>query len=224
MKDALKTFKELWKNPKTHAVMVLALWFIFIGILSIFLMSMNSSNKTITRSEKVSEDLENNSLEKITSYEFTYNLGNIQLNGLWYRGKYLLYLDNNKYYKNDILYKITESIEVSKEPELLKIDNNMINSLIKNIDPIKNNEYESYYVPLAKFINVYENVDSTDYSYNITINLYKQEKVNKITIDLTNYYKVKGMTSDNYILTIKYFNINKINDFTQEYDSMIGVK
>ena len=225
MKEYLKVVKELWKNPKTHAIMVLALWLLFIGIVIIVLnfQTSSSSNNTQTTDSTFDKSVSKIDFNNMKSYEFSYNTIDASLNGVYYDGKYLLYLDNNKYYKNNTLYKIGQTISVVEEPGLLKIDSKFIYNLIKDINPITNNEYDSYLVPLVNFIKDFEKTNVVDYnlsSYNIIINVYE----NKIIIDLTNYYKAKGVNTESYVLTINYYNINNISDFTKEYDLMIGVK
>lgn len=227
-KTKFETLKELWKNPKTHNIIVLIFWFIFIGGVILFfkISSAFSTNDSTNQTTETVDPLEN--YNEMTSYEFTYIANNLSLNGISYEDKYLLYLDNQKYYKSDSLYKIGENIEISEEPEILKLNNTMIYNLIKDITAITNAEYDSYLVPLISFINTYEGITVEDYSltaYNIIINVYTEDEVvNKITVDLTSYYNYKEINIDSYILTINYYNINNISDFTQEYDEMIGVK
>ena len=227
-KSKFQILKELWQNPKTHAMVVLGLWLIFIGGLILFL-----KISSIISMETPSNQLENNidplkQFNDMKSYEFNYMSNDLSLNGTVYEDKYLLYLDNQRYYKNKSLYKISNNIENSNEPEILKLNNKMIYSLIKDISPISNEQYDSYLVPLINFIDTYEGITTNDYnlsSYNIVINVYKKDDIiNKVVIDLTNYYKYKGANIDNYILTINYYNIDNISDFTKEYDEMIGVK
>lgn len=227
-KNKLEIIKELWQNPKTHAIIVLGLWLVFIAILILFL-KISSILGTDTNDNKQVNTLNPlESFNEMTSYEFNYTASDLSLNGLFYKDKYLLYLNNQKYYKNNDLYKIGETIEKAVEPEILKLDNKMIYSLIKDVTPINNTDYDSYLIPLVTFISTYENQTVNDYNlstYNVVINTYKNnDVVNKITIDLTNYYKYKGINTDSYILTINYYNINNISDFTKEYDEMIGVK
>ncbi len=220
-------FKELWNNPKTHAIIVLGLWFLFIGAVILFLKISSIASSSTENNQTVQTD-PLTSFNEMQSYEFNYTASDLSLNGLVYDDKYLLYLDNQKYYKNNTLYKIGETIENSDEPEILKLNNQMLYNLIKDINPITNEEYDSYLVPLISFINTYENTTVTDYNlsnYNVVINVYqKDDVINKVVIDLTNYYNYKGISTESYILTINYYNINNISDFTEEYDEMIGVK
>ena len=223
------TLKELWKNPKTHSIVVLGLWLVFIGGVILFLniASLTSNNDNVTKENNLSSNpLEH--FKDMQSYEFSYVASDLSLNGVSYEGKYLLYLNNQKYYKNNSLYKLGDKVEETAEPQILKLNNEMIYNLIKDINPITNEEYDSYLVPLVNFINAYDQTSVTDYnlsSYNIIINTYESDSmINKVTIDLTNYYKYKGTNTESYILTINYYNINNISDFTKEYDEMIGVK
>ncbi len=224
-KTKLEIIKELWKNPKTHAIIVLGFWLIFIGILILFLKISSITKETAVNPESVSPL---DKFNKMTSYEFNYTANDLSLNGLYYQDKYLLYLDNQKYYKSNALYKISDNIELSEEIEILKLNNKMLYNLIKDITPVQNNEYNSYLVPLMNFIKEYENINVTDYNlatYNIVVNVYqKNDTINKVIIDLTNYYKYKQLNIDSYILNISYYNINNLSDFTKEYEEMIGEK
>lgn len=224
MKEYFDILKQLWKNPKTHALMVLSLWFIFIGIVVVFFNFYNNidSNKTniSTTSSDFSDTLD---FSNMKSYEFSYKAGSISLNGIFYENKYLLYLNNERFYKNENLYKIDKAITKVKEPDLLKIDSVFIYKLIRNKEPISNRDYKTYLIPLTEFLQSYESetpINKDLSSYNIIINVYK----NEVNIDLENYYKLKQKNVENSILNIKYYNINKISDFTKEYDLMIGVK
>ena len=100
----------------------------------------------------------------------------------------------------------------------------MIYNLIKDVTPVETDNTMQYNVPVITFMQAYENTVNLENSYNITITLTKKDdKINKATIDLTNYDKAKGIIN-NYILTISYYNIDKINNFTNEYDELIGVE
>lgn len=224
MKEYFDILKQLWKNPKTHALVVLSLWFIFIGTVVVFFNFYNNidSNKTniSTTSSDFSDTLD---FSNMKSYEFSYKAGSITLNGFFYENKYLLYLNNDRFYKNGNLYKMDKIITKVKEPDLLKIDSEFIYKLIKNKEPISNRDYKTYLISLTEFLQSYESeipINKDLSSYNIIINVYK----NEVNIDLENYYKLKQKNVENSMLNIKYYNINNISDFTKEYDLMIGVK
>ena len=76
------------------------------------------SNETINTTDPLAN------FNEMTSYEFNYTASDLSLNGVYYEDKYLLYLDNQKYYKNNSLYKIGDTIEISNEPEILKLNKN----------------------------------------------------------------------------------------------------
>lgn len=220
-KSKWEKFKEAWRDPKKHALIVLGIWGILF-VLAIIFVNLNFSRTPVNTSTTSSNPLE--TFKDMRSYEFNYTAPDTVLNGVTYDNKYLLYVNNEKYYKNNVLYKIGDTIEAGVEPEILKINNQMIYDLINNIEPVEMEGYEEYIVPLITFMQVYEN-GVTDVNSNIIIDLYENDnKINKVVIDLTNYYTTKGITTDSYILTINYYNINNLSDFTSEYDEMIGVK
>ena len=214
-KTKWEKFKEAWHDPKKHALIVLGIW----GIL--FFLAILFVNLNFTRVEKVNtktSPLE--TFKDMQSYEFSYKTVDTSLNGMAYEDKYILYLDNEKYYKNSVLYKIPD-LTPSTEPELLKINNEMIYNLISNAEGIEKEGYKEYSIPLTTFTQLYENTVSN--GNNIVIDLYqKDNKINKVIIDLTNYYISKGINTNSYLLEINYYNINKLNDFTHEYDEIIG--
>lgn len=193
----MSTLKEIWKNQKIKGIILLAFWCLFIGSIIV-----SFSGKTTTT---VKED------NFYHSYEFTYSFNNDVYYGVYYNEKYLLYFNNEKFYKNESLYRLKDN-SIIKEPFVLKIDSEFIDSVTKDITPISN---DTYVVSIKNFMKTLN--ENTDLTGNITINKYK----NKVVIDLAPYY---GDNQGNYILTIDYYNINKINDFTKEYDLMIGVK
>lgn len=220
-KSKWEKFKEAWKDPKKHALIVLGIWGILF-VLAIIFVNLNFSRTPVSTTTS-SSPLE--TFKNMQSYEFNYTGPNISLNGMTYDDKYLLYVNNEKYYKNNVLYKMGETTSAEVEPEILKIDNQMIYDLISNLEPVKKDGYEEYTIPLITFMQSYENSTQGDANSNIIIDLYeKDNKINKVVIDLTSYYQTKGITTNSYILTISYYNINNLSDFTDEYDEMIGVK
>lgn len=110
----------------------------------------------------------------------------------------------------------------------MKINSKFINNLITNITPNVTDNYKRYIVPLDRFINLYDedtdiNLTETNH-YNIIIDIYEKEnQINKITLDLNSYFTLKNNPQIAQV-TIYYYNINNINDFSKNYEKMIGVK
>ena len=219
--EGLQKLKELWKNKKTHDIMVLSLWLVFIFIVILFARS-TSSNQTYEDKESL------NSLDKITTYEFTYKLNDKEFLGQYYNNAIIFYKDNKRYYYKEKLYQIAEPIKIipNFDLDILKINVKMINNLIANITPNETNNIKQYIVPLDRFINLYEIDTEIDLSkstlYNVPINIYyNNDEINKITLDLSNYYLLKTNNQTPNILIIYLYNINNISDFTNYYDKLL---
>lgn len=213
--------KELWKNEKTHSLIVLAFWLIFMLGLIIFV-RLSSTQTTQT------SQTETSNLEDLKSYEFSYTINDTNYNGEYYDGKTLFYLENNRYYANENVYLI-KGVEAIKQEKfdigLMKINSKFISNLIEGLTPTTTDNYKRYIVPLDRFINLYEkdtDINLSDINrYNIIIDIY--EKENKITLDLNSYFTLKN-NPQNAQVTIYYYNTNNINDFSKNYEKMIGGK
>ncbi len=221
MKEAFKNLRELYKNPNTHDKASLILWLIFIVILIVVLRVSSSSENISVEKEKK---------QIINSYEFTYNFENINISGLYYEEKILFYLNNNKYYNNDKTYIISgdEIKEIENfDLKALKISYEFISKAIENLTSTKEDNYSVYLVPLDTFISLYDEDVGEDISnaknYNIIIKIKENnDLISSVAIDMSNYYIYKGMNVS-YPVTIYFYNINNISDFTSEYENKIGV-
>lgn len=221
MKEAFKNLRELYKNPNTHDKASLILWLIFIVILIVVLRVSSSSENISVEKEKK---------QIINSYEFTYNFENINISGLYYEEKILFYLNNNKYYNNDKTYIISgdEIKEIENfDLKALKISYEFISKAIENLTSTKEDDYSVYLVPLDTFISLYDEDVGEDISnaknYNIIIKIKENnDLISSVAIDMNNYYIYKGMNVS-YPVTIYFYNINNISDFTSEYENKIGV-
>lgn len=222
--EGIQKFKELWKNKKTHDIMVLMLWFVFIFIVILFTRGMNFGTN-YTEEEKVL------GLSNINSYDFTYKFNDKEFIGQYYDDSIMFYNDNKRYYYNNSLYLIDDNISIINNYDLnvLKINLKMIDSLISDSNPNEVNGAKQYVVPLDKFINLYEIDTDIDLSksalYNIPISIYySDDDISKITLDLTNYYSLKNVINNNNLLTIYLYNINNVSDFRKSYDKLLEVK
>lgn len=216
--------KELWQNPKTHDIAVLLFWLIFIFVVIIVARGMGSTPSHTTETSSV------NNFDSIKSYDFTYKTNDSEIVGQAYDDSLLFYINNKRYYYKNNLYLIDEKASLVNNYDLgvLKINSKMLNNLVSGITPSDINGFKQYIVPLDRFINLYE-IDtdinlSTAATYNVVISVYlKDDEINKVVLDLTNYYKLKN-NNINYPVTIYYYNINNVSDFTKGYDKMLEVK
>ena len=221
--EKYQKFKELWDNPRTHSMIVLGLWLIFLAGVIVFIRLTSSPVST-------PNTVQANSLEQIDSYDFTYEQGSLQISGQATNDKMLFYLNNQKYYWHENVYLFEQGTLVKKENfdlGILKINPQMLNNLLADISYTEVSDYKQYLVPLDRFFNLYEfdtEVDLTKaMSYNMMVRVYeKNNTIYKITLDLTNYMLLKTGSNSSEFLTIYYNNINKGVNF-EEYDQMIGV-
>ena len=222
--EGVQKFKELWQNKKTHDIMVLALWFVFIFIVILFARS-TTSNSTYIPEEPNKEELSN-----ILNYEFTYKKNDKEIQGQYYDNAIIFYKDNKRYYYKDKIYLIDETPTLTQNQDLdiLRINIKMINNLINDITPTEIMDTKQYVVPLDRFISLYELDTDIDLSkialYNVPITIfYNDNEINKITLDLSNYYSLKTNTNVTYPLTIYLYNINNVSDFRKSYDKLLEV-
>lgn len=222
--EKYQKFQELWANERTHSMIVLGFWFVFLGILILFI-KLNSV--TSVSPSNVNKMVSN--FDSINSYDFSYVQGNNELHGSYYDNKMLFVLNNHKYYYNKNIYLINGDVSVVQNFDLgwLKINSRMLNNLISGINGTEVADYIQYIVPLDRFINLYEidtDVDLTKVmGQNIILNVYKKDNsINKIVIDLTSYRIFRFSDSNPYILSLYFYNLNKVNDFTSDFEKIVG--
>lgn len=224
--EKLQRFRELWDDPKTHSIMVLVFWLIFMAVLIIFVrltaVSNVSSNTTVTKATN---------FDSIKSYEFSYVQGSNELNGKVYDDSILFILNNHRYYYHDDVYLINGDTGVKQNLDLgwLKINTKMLNNLLGGLTGADINDYTQYVVPLDRFINLYEIDTDADLTkamtYNILLNVYKKDgEINKVVLDITNYRIFRFNDNKPYVLTLYFYNINEVNDFTKGFDKIVGGK
>lgn len=224
--EKLQRFRELWDDPKTHSIMVLVFWLIFMAVLIIFVrltaVSNVSSNTTVTKATN---------FDSIKSYEFSYVQGSNELNGKVNDDSILFILNNHRYYYNDDVYLINGDTGVKQNLDLgwLKINTKMLNNLLGGLTGADINDYTQYVVPLDRFINLYEIDTDADLTkamtYNILLNVYKKDgEINKVVLDMTNYRIFRFNDNKPYVLTLYFYNINEVNDFTKDFDKIVGGK
>ena len=221
--EAYKKYKELRSNSRTSAIMSLGIWLVFFIVIIIFVRGINSGNS----SRQI-----NNVNSRLNNYEYTYINNQMTVFGQIYDGKQIFTISNNKYYYNgENVYLVNgKMLELMPNFDLniLKITAKMIDDLTINLDFTQNGEVRQYLVPLVNFINLYEfdvRVDLSEASnYNIIVQkYYDEDDLYKIEVDLSNYYKFNNLNNSGKLI-INLYNKNKLNDFTLEYDKMLGVR
>lgn len=213
--------KELWQNPRTHDIMVLSFWLVFIFIVILFARSIGSSPKTSNDDNRQASDF-----ASMKSYDFTYKTNDKVINGEAYEDALVFYVDNKRYYYKDNTYLIEEKASlINYDLDVLKINTTMLNSLISGITASDTGNFKQYIVPLDRFINLYEIDTDADLSraatYNVVISVYLVDnEISKVVLDLSNYYSLKTGSSVNYPVTIYYYNVNKVSDFKKGFEKL----
>ena len=96
-------FKELWANPKTHAMIVLAFWLIFM-VVAIVLVRVTTNTSVPT--QKIEKEA--TSFANVQNYDFTYKTNDLEINGSYYDDATIFYLNNKRYYAKDNVYLIDD--------------------------------------------------------------------------------------------------------------------
>ena len=220
-----KNKKENIENDSQKKTIIsLALWSIFFVIIILIVRGIGSQNT----SSNVSDNYVN---DKLNNYEYTYSNDKIVVFGKMYNGKQVFMVFNNKYYYDGkYVYEVkdnTLTLVPDFDLNILKITPDMINNLTLKLSPNKREGADEYYIPLSNFINLFDGDVPVDVSgaggYNIIVSkYYNGDKLYMIKVDLSNYYKYKNI-EDNGILTIDLYEQNRVNNFSSEYERMIGV-
>ena len=222
--EAYLKFKELRANPQTKALSSLIVWLLFFVIIVVLARGMNGNVTKLPQ--------ENSKYLNISSYEYTYVNDKITIFGERYNDRQLFTINNNKYYYNgnNVYLIMGDRAQYINDFDLniLKIDLNMIDNLTSNLSFNADGEVREYIVPLSNFINLYDIDTPIDLSlannYNIIIQkFYKDDDLYKIIIDLSNYYLFNNLESSGKLI-IYLYNKNRINNFSLEYEKMLGVK
>lgn len=225
--EKLQRFKELWADPKTHSIMVLVFWLIFMAALIIFvrLTTVSSVSPNEVNENKVT------SFDTIKNYEFSYVKDDNEIHGKVYDDNIVFILNNHRYYYNDGVYLINGDTSTEQTLDLgwLKINSSMLNNLLGGLTGTDINDYTQYVVPLDRFVSLYEIDTDADLTkamtYNVLLNVYKKDDViSKVVLDLTNYRIFRFNDNKPYVLTLYFYNINGVNDFTKEFDKIVGGK
>lgn len=216
-----KKYLEYSSNPQTKAIISLCFWLLFFIIVIIF---ARGTNKSINKNNEFIND-------KVNSYEYTYKDDKNIIFGKAFGKKYLFNASNHKYYYNGKdVYEIEDFnlVKVSDfNIDYLKITPQMINDLTLNLTYSNDDDFFVYNVPLSNFLNLFSldvpvNLEEAD-KYNVVIRKkYINDKLCIVKLDLSNYYNFFKIENRG-LLTIDYYEHNKVNDFTSEYDGMIGV-
>jgi len=225
--EKYQKFKELWANERTRSIISLGLWLVFFAVVVLFI-RVTASTPT---SNDTTRNIAGTNFDKMNNYSFSAISDNIEVNGFVYNDNMEFILNNKRYYVSNDVYLINGDKAQKSDIDLsfLKINTKMLNNLLGELKGTEKDGYTQYLVPLDRFINLYEIDTEADLSkamsYNIVVNVYKNNDVIKgVSLDLTNYKLFRFNDNKPFIVTIYYYNINNISDFTKEYEKMVGGK
>ena len=210
MKDFFKKFKEFRKDPKKKSISLLIIYGIFFIFVFIYIRSgtpnpqVNNSNQNINITQNQNE---------ITSYEYEYEINKdnniIKITGTFINNEDVFNVEPDKYLINN--YYIYSNEERIIEFPINKLGYNEINKYVSNIDYNAKTEYKDgqikyeYIISNKDFSNYFQEENNIEGNVYITVN--KKDYIDKIEIDLKEYYN-----TENYKINIEYTNINNISN------------
>lgn len=217
MKDLWKKIRELWKIPRYHAIMVLALYFIFFA--SIFLIT--SFRKPTVQKETITKTALQNYAEMM-SYEYTYTLQGLKNNqsfeekikGIFYQNKnsfkyqYKTYqiIDQNIYLEEEIVEDLFDFDIVLLEPTniLSYLEESTEKEISKNVvkyeDGTIKTEYKITYLEDESLLII------TTYEQN--------NQISQIELDVTNLLQNEEISA--YQILIEYNSVNQISEYIND--------
>ena len=233
VKEIWAQIKEIWKTPRGNALIQIILIILFF-IIIIIIFNKPATSRNI-------ESSSHNSLlnySNMKSYEFSYyenkDNQNTSFNGWNYKNSNLVYLNNNKYYiKDKKAYLIQNDISTlsSINTQMLKLTPQKIYNLISDITPTTTKKKKIYSISMYDFMTLYNPVLAaidTPVDLSITkdnqilITMYqKDNKIYKVELDITNYNKLINNLTTSDIITIQYTNINTVNDFRSDFNTIV---
>ena len=205
--EFIRKVKEWLKDPKKKALTQLglyALFFVFVFIL----ISMGDSSST-------SDYIPENTNKEVTNYEYIYKINSNeiinQITGTLNNNEDAFNYNGLNYVKKEgVIYLNNTPVTLDFDIDRYKYKN--IELLIGNADSkttytdSKKVVYNMNIVEYFTLLNEVNNCNIIDCTIiNVSITVEKEDYINHVIIDLSNYYGFK------YIVEINYNNINKIS-------------
>lgn len=221
IKEYKESFDILWSNPKSHAAIVLAFWFVMILILSLFVRLSgtgdfsNNSFDNVYKEFVQSSDGVKEYLKSVSSYRADVYIDDKFISVTDVRSEELLIYDGSVFYYKDALNLFNgEEFVVSNDKLINDVSFFNIYNVYKLISD-KNEDYITkfndgsylivYSVSLSDFMLLYDN-SIVDSDVNISVKFSGFDGVDKIEIDLSQFYDkiVIDVNSINSIDSIEY--------------------
>lgn len=198
LKEYKESFDILWSDPKSHAVIMLSVWFVLILLLALAVRLNGEEPVSSVQSVFVqSSDEVKDYLKKINSYKADVYIDDLFASVTDVNGEELIVYDNSTFYYKDSLYlKNNDEFVVSDDKfvsdvRFFNIYN--IYSLISDksedyITKFSDGSYLiSYSVSIRDFMLLYDN-SFVDIDTNISIKFSGVDGVDKVEIDLSDFY------------------------------------
>lgn len=216
MKEKFKKFKEFTSDKRNGAIVKLGFWFIFLLFVIIYVRVMNSKQPKYIPTESlpptITEGVKNFKDVKIYEYSIEYNYnGNIlKVMGKKYNDKWLFNYNDIEYYYDGNLYLIKDDLK--EEIDKTNIEYLLMFDIQKVYDYLLNSEYVSKTENVNNELIITSNLTLEDTLNEIkTVN--KDNTLESINMDVTNYYKTKDENCLDLNIVIKYGNLNNVEDF-----------
>lgn len=204
MKKYWNKFQEFRKNPKKRSIALLIIY----GIFFIFVYLYIHSYKNMNNNPEV--NVINN---EISNYEYSieYHIEDkiFNIDGIYYDNDNKINIDSNYIIENNIIHLDNNNdlnIDIiTKKLDYINIENYLKDYEYDSKTEYKDNnikyEYTIYNQDLAKYFS--DDITNNEIS---KIDVYKNDYIYEIEIDLSTYY------GKPYIIDIKYDNINNISN------------
>lgn len=210
-KELFSKFKEIWKNKRYHALIILLIYFIFFGVVLSSIHPNSSSNTSMIKT-----NLEKYELMDEYKYDVKITVDNDEFYMMGYKDSLQnkLSINDNIYeIKNNLYYDTDNNLFDFKDIYGIDINDFEPSDIVKyiNIGTIDSEtKYtsgvikKSYIIPTMDFFSIYDsNIEEINYiDDNIVIETYEEDYINKVIIDLTSYKKIKNINK--YIIEINY--------------------
>ena len=210
-KDLFNKFKEIWKNKRYHALIILLIYFIFFTVVLTSIKPNSNNNTNILKT-----NLEKYEIMDKYKYEvnITANDDNYYMMGYKDKLENKISIDDNIYDIKDNLYydnsnnvfdfKSTYNINITDfEPDkIIKYIN--AGNLDSETNYKKKKKKKSYLIKTMDFLSIYDsNIEEINpIDGDIIIETYEEDYINKVVIDLSSYMKIKNINK--YVLEINY--------------------
>lgn len=217
MKEKFKKFKEFTSDKRNGAIVKLGFWFIFLLFVIIYVRVMNSKQPKYIPTENlpqtITEGVKNFKDVKIYEYSIEYNYnGNIlKVIGKKYNDKWLFNYNDIEYYYDGNLYLIKDDLK--EEVDKTNIEYLLMFDIQKVYDYLLNSEYTNRSEDFENNNLIIGSKFKLDNTVNEIKTVNKDNTLESINMDLTNYYKTKDENCVNLNIVIKYSNLNNVEYF-----------